>query len=165
MREIITSLEMTAPSQLVPGRPAPAEIVLEDAGPSAVELVRAMYARIWEPLAAVGRTTWSDEQWAVELSRAGVHSVIARVDAEAAGFAELELEPGGDVGIVVFGLVPEFIGRGYGAEFLTAVTERAWRLGTPTRRVWLQTSSLDHPHALENYKRRGFRVFASSGVP
>jgi hypothetical protein len=28
-----------------------------------------------------------------------------------------------------------------------------------TKRVWVQTSSGDHPHALPNYERRGFRVF------
>jgi hypothetical protein len=26
-------------------------------------------------------------------------------------------------------------------------------------RVWLHTSSLDHPRALPNYHRRGFRTF------
>jgi hypothetical protein len=26
-------------------------------------------------------------------------------------------------------------------------------------RVWVQTSSDDHPHALSNYERRGFRAF------
>jgi GNAT superfamily N-acetyltransferase len=70
------------------------------------------------------------------------------------------------VGIVVFGLVPTFTGKGYGAEFLIRATELAWQLRTdkPTRRVWLQTSSLDHPHALSNYERRGFRRFASTIV-
>ena len=43
--------------------------------------------------------------------------------------AELEAGAGGDVGIVVLGLVPEFVGRGFGGELLTLATELAWSLG------------------------------------
>ena len=45
------------------------------------------------------------------------------------------------------------------AGFAAAVTQTAWTLNTPTTRVWLQTSSGDHPHALCNYVQRGFRIF------
>lgn len=108
---------------------------------------------------------WSDEQWADELSQPEIRAWIAQVHGEVAGFVELEASPNGDVGIVVFGLVPEFIGKGYGGAFLTIATEMAWQMrpptGRPTKRVWLQTSSDDHPHALVNYQRRGFRIFES----
>ena len=40
---------------------------------------------------------------------------IGRVDGEVAGMVELELQSGGDVEIVVFGLVPEFVGQGFEA--------------------------------------------------
>ncbi len=63
----------------------------------------------------------------------------------------------------MFGLVPEFMGKGFGGAFLTRATETAWKLMSHgsglTKRVWVQTSSGDHPHALPNYERRGFRVF------
>jgi len=35
---------------------------------------------------------------------------------------------------------------------------RAWQL-PGTRRVWVHTCTQDHPHALANYRKRGFRVF------
>jgi len=41
---------------------------------------------------------------------------------------ELEAQPGGDVEIVVFGLVPEFVRRGFGAHLLTVGTRLAWEL-------------------------------------
>ena len=63
---------------------------------------------------------------------------------------------------MIFGLVPAWVGRGYGGHLLTEGTRRVWAIrhpdGTPTRRVWLHTSTKDHPHALRNYQRRGFRV-------
>jgi GNAT superfamily N-acetyltransferase len=165
MNAIVTSLEMTSQDQLVMGRPAPAEIAFDAAGPETADLVRDTYDRIWEPLAAVGRTGWSAEQWARELGRPAVHAWLARIHDDIAGLAELEIEAGDAVGIVVFGLVPEFVGKGFGAAFLTDVIERAWGVrtspdGRPAR-IWLETSSLDHPHALRNYTSRGFRVFAT----
>jgi RimJ/RimL family protein N-acetyltransferase len=159
----IISLEMTAREQLVPGRDAPDPIDLRPVGPGSAELLRSTYLRIGAPHGWTGRTEWSDAQWAEELNRRGVRTWIAYVDDELAGFVELESEPNGDVGIVVFGLVPEFVGRGFGGAFLTLATRLAWSLTSPSGRqpgrVWVQTTSRDHPHAQPNYERRGFRVF------
>ncbi len=49
---------------------------------------------------------------------------------EPAGVASLADEGGGVVEIVAFGLVPEFIGRGFGAEALSVVVEATWGVGT-----------------------------------
>jgi GNAT superfamily N-acetyltransferase len=161
--ETITSLEMTSPSQLVPGRSPPARLELENAGRAAAPLLRSTYVRIGAPHGWRGRTAWSDAQWEEELARPGVQARIARVDGDVAGLVELESESNGDVGIVVFGLVPEFVGKGFGGAFLTLATRLAWKLTSPdgmsARRVWVQTSSRDHPHARPNYERRGFRTF------
>jgi GNAT superfamily N-acetyltransferase len=161
--EVITSLEMTSPDELHPGRAAPEPIELEKVAPSAPQLLCSTYVRVWEPLASGGRVHWSDTDWRRELSRAGVEAWLARVGHEVAGLAELEAESNGDVGLVVFGLVPEFVGKGFGAAFLTLVTRLAWEMpgASPVRRVWVQTSSGDHPHAIKNYTARGFRVFQS----
>jgi len=163
---IVTCLEMTAPEQLVPGRPAPAPLDLEEVGPESGTLIRTVYVRIWEPLGSGGRSIWTDERWADELSQPAVHTWVARVEGAVAGFVELEAAANGDVGIVIFGLLPEFQSKGYGAAFLTLATKTAWNLsspsGQPTTRVWLQTSSTDHPHALTNYKHRGFQVFEAT---
>jgi GNAT superfamily N-acetyltransferase len=161
--ETITSLEMTSPSELVPARPSPAPLKLEEVDGSGAPVLRSTYVRIGAPHGWTGRSAWSDADWEEELSRPGVRAWIARVDNEVAGLVELEAEPDGDVGIVVFGLVPECVGRGFGGALLTLATELAWKVtspsGIPARRVWVQTSSRDHPHARPNYERRGFRAF------
>ena len=43
----------------------------------------------------------------------------------------LEAESSGDVGIVVLGLFPEFIGTGLGGALLTLATELAWTISAP----------------------------------
>jgi GNAT superfamily N-acetyltransferase len=163
IEETVTYLEMTAADQLRPGRllPAPVEMVKLDQ--TAASVLRRTYARIAAPLGWQSRRTWSDAQWAQLLARPQVHAWIARVGEEIAGVVELEVQPGGDGEIAVFGLVPEFVGGGFGAHLLTVGTRLAWKLepldGVRVRRVWLHTSSRDHPHAKPNYERRGFRVF------
>ena len=80
-----------------------------------------------------------------------------------AGFFELEMQDGGSVEIVYFGLLSRFVGRGLGGAMLTAAVQRAWDMGAS--RVWLHTSSLDHPHALPNYRARGFHVYKREYIP
>ncbi len=77
-------------------------------------------------------------------------------EAAPAGYFELCEHDDGAVEIVYFGLLPDFIGRGWGKYLLTGATQAAWGLG-PSR-VWLHTCTLDHPAALPNYLRRGFRA-------
>ena len=163
--ETITYLEMTSQDEVVPGRVASSRVELEEVLPGAVSMARSTYARIGAPLAWEGRTEWSDAGWEGELARPGIRAWLGLVNGAVAGLVELEAETNGDVGIVVFGLVPEFVGMGFGGAFLTVATQLAWTLtsptGVPTTRVWVQTSSRDHPHALSNYERRGFRVFGT----
>jgi hypothetical protein len=129
VEETITQLEMTSPDQLVPGRPPPAPLRMERHGRASLPLLRSTCIRIGAPHGWVTRPAWSDAQWERWLARPEVQPWIARV----------------------------------GGDLLTLGTRLAWAAehpdGTPTRRVWLQTSSRDHPHALPNYQRRGFRPF------
>lgn len=54
-----------------------------------------------------------------------------------------------------FGLVPEAIGRGLGTFLIQTAVHMAWdRAGT--RRVTVNTNSLDHPRALPLYQKAGF---------
>jgi GNAT superfamily N-acetyltransferase len=75
---------------------------------------------------------------------------------EPAGYFELREHDDRSVEIAYFGLLPDFIGRGWGKYLLTRAAEAAWQL-KPSR-IWLHTCTLDHPAALPNYLKRGFRA-------
>jgi GNAT superfamily N-acetyltransferase len=160
---------MTSPGQLVPGRPPPRPLRLEPAGAECGGLLGSIWRRVGAPHGWTERATWRDEDWAEEAGKPEIQAYVARVDGEVAGFASLEAEASGSVGILYFGLVPEFVGRGFGGDFLAQVVRLAWACplpdGSPPRRVWLQTSSRDHPAALANYEARGFRVFRTERRP
>jgi RimJ/RimL family protein N-acetyltransferase len=102
----------------------------------------------------------ADEQasaWSSWIDQSTTRSCVIEILGEAAGLVDIDVQNNGDVEIVVFGLVPEFVGRGYGKAALITGIRRAWDAGNPTRRVWLHTSSNDHPRALPNYLSCGFR--------
>ena len=167
--QTITYLEMSSPDDLVPGRPPPQPMELERVDGGTVALFHSTVLRIGEPHSWTTPSGRSEDQWGERLARPDVLAWIARVGDEVAGAIELELQLEGEVEITMFGLMPEMVGRGFGGHLLTVATRLAWdaRLpdDRPNRRVWLHTSSLDHPHALANYKRRGYRVFRSERRP
>jgi GNAT superfamily N-acetyltransferase len=82
---------------------------------------------------------------------------ILSVDGGVAGYFELRRHPDDSVEIAYFGLLPAYVGRGLGKYLLSEAAGRAWELAPA--RVWLHTSTLDHPSALPNYLARGFTVF------
>ena len=101
------------------------------------------------------RLAWSDETIQHHLDDPGV-SIWRLSDGDtAAGYFELRGHQDGSVEIAYFGLLPAFIGRGWGKYLLTQATKAAWEVN-PSR-VWLHTCTLDHPSALPNYLKRGFR--------
>ena len=87
--------------------------------------------------------------------RLEVHVLMA--EGVPAGFAELDRRVEGEVELVQFGLLPEFIGQGLGRYFLWWAIDRAWGYGP--RRFWLHTDTKDHPAALPNYLKAGFAVY------
>jgi GNAT superfamily N-acetyltransferase len=56
-----------------------------------------------------------------------------------------------------FGVADTLIGTGAGRWMMNRALERAWSL--PIRRFWVHTCTLDHPAAVEFYRRSGFTAF------
>lgn len=167
VEKLVTTLEMRAPEQLRPAAPVAGLRLARLADPAGADAARVRELHdaiatphLWSSLAR------SDEQWHETLADPKSCHWVATANGTDIGWANLAVGGDGSVEIVSFGLRPETVGAGYGGGFLTAVVRQAWQLhagpdGDETsrpRRVWLHTSSWDHPHALANYLARGFRV-------
>lgn len=157
MDETRIHLEMLAPNELRPSAlpDAPARLVRVE--PPDARLSRSLYENVGRDWNWVDRLAWTDEEWMAYLSQPGIQTWVLFVEGQPAGYFELAPRTDGSVEIAYFGLMPNFIGRGLGGYLLTEAVRRAWAIGAS--RVWLHTSSRDHPHALANYQARGFRVF------
>ncbi len=106
----------------------------------------------------VDRLNWTDKEWEEWVSRENLRTWVAHLGAEEVGYVEMEIQEGGSIEIVYFGLLPLMIGKGIGGGMLSLAVQEAWKI-KGTKRVWLHTCSEDHPHALGNYEKRGFRSF------
>ena len=151
-----TYLRMARPEELRPARPVPNATAVQVA-PCTPARYRELYSAVGQDWHWHDRDAWSDERLAEHLADPSVNVFTFTVNGEPAGYFELQQHDDGDVEIAYFGLLPGQIGRGYGGAMLTAATREAWRLGATS--VWLHTCTLDHPHAIANYRARGFEEF------
>jgi GNAT superfamily N-acetyltransferase len=158
-----TYLEMTSPSELHGGRTSDPHARVERVEGCPASFFRFLYAEVGRAYSWTDRLPWSDEQIRAHLADPSVSVWLLTVRGAPAGYFELKKDERGGVEIAYFGLLPEFIGRGYGKHLLTEAVERAWSLGA--RRVWLHTCSLDDPAALPNYRARGFRPYHEETYP
>lgn len=160
VEKLVTFLQMTEAAQLRPAADvAGLEVVRLDDSSRHVARVRRLHDAIATPhlWSSLRR---SEEGWQRPLTDPNRSHWVATVDDTDIGWGSLAVEHDGDVELRSFGVVPQVVGRGYGGAFLTQLVRGAWRLaaGSGSQRVWLHTSSWDHPNALANYLARGFTV-------
>jgi GNAT superfamily N-acetyltransferase len=169
------SLEQTSASDLRPAAAPEGDVRVVRAEVPSPEFSRFLYASVGGDITWIDRLGWSHARWTEHLERPGVETWVAYDRGTPAGYVELEAQDEGVVEIVYFGLLPDFRGRRIGGHLLSQGVARAWDLADrwpgrqATTRVWLHTCSLDGEHAMDNYLRRGFRLFrtetAEESVP
>ena len=153
---VTTYLHMTSKDtvQAVPAMPH--NVRIEKLNVVDLDFYRFMYRSVgWEWFWR-DRLEMDDGELESVLSSETTSVHVLYVDNTPAGYVELNRE-GESVEIAYFGLRRQFFGRGLGKLLLTYGIHEAWELAT--ERVWLHTCNLDGPHALENYKKRGFEVY------
>ena len=156
MKVKITYLQMFAPPERVVSPPREGLAVVRAMKPT-VSYYRFLYDAVGRDYDWTSRKKLSDAELAALLHgpRLEVHVLMA--EGVPAGFAELDRRIEGEIELVQFGLVPEFIGQGLGRYFLQWTIDKAWSYGP--ERFWLHTCTQDHPAALPNYLKAGFSIY------
>lgn len=152
----VTYLQMSNPDDLVEADEVDRDLRLEAVDPGDWRFNRGLYREVGSDWRWIDKAEWSPEQWRDHAADPAVHTFAARLRGQLIGYLEL-LAENEAVQIHYFGLLPEFIGRGYGGQLLTMALRRAWSM--QPRRVWLHTCDKDHPAALKNYLARGMEVY------
>jgi GNAT superfamily N-acetyltransferase len=103
----------------------------------------------------------------LEMTRDELHAVINDPNEEIyvveqsgseEGLLELDFRTPGECEIAYLGLTAKLVGAGIGRWLMNRAIARAW--ARPIDRFWVHTCSLDHPNALEFYRRSGFTPYA-----
>ncbi|MEU6067850.1 GNAT family N-acetyltransferase [Streptomyces sp. NPDC047082] len=159
------SLEQTSPADLLPAAVPDGDVRIVRSEVPSPEFSRFLYASVGGDILWTDRLGWPYDRWQEHLDRPGVETWVAYDHGTPAGYVELDPQDDGAVEIVYFGLVPAFRGRRIGGHLLSYGAARAWDLAerwpqrVPTKRVWLHTCSKDGEFAMDNYQRRGFKLF------
>ena len=153
-----TYLELATPSELSrDGVADPDEARVARQIPVQPRMFRELYRAVGAAYRWRDRDVWTDDEIAARYAGDRVTLWICSLGGAPAGFYELERHDDGSIEIVLFGLLPDFAGRGLGKWLLVDAVTRAWTMGAA--RVWLHTCTLDSPAAMPNYVARGFRPF------
>jgi GNAT superfamily N-acetyltransferase len=153
----VTHLEMVRADWTERGRVPELEVAIEHVAAPTAAFYRDLYDRVGRPWLWYERRLLSDAALQVLLDRAGHELHVARHDGDLVGYFELE----GDE-LAFFGLTLGYVGRRIGPWLLDRAIERAFARGVA--RLDLNTNTLDHPRALDTYRKAGFRAVRSEAA-
>ena len=104
----------------------------------------------------VDRLIWTEKQWIEYVSDEKVKTYVLKNKNDLAGYFELILHKD-EIEIAYLGLLEEYQNKKLGSYLLSSAIKNSF-LEKP-KRVWVHTCSLDHKNALNNYMKRGMKVF------
>lgn len=161
---VTTYLEMRSPDQLR-FKYADARFQVREVTERDGRLNRDLYLRVGEQWQWIDKRFWTDQQWGEYAGAPELRTFAAYLEEVLVGYYELRRDDEGGVEIAYFGLLPEFIGRGFGGALLTSAIEEAWsdHSGIAPLRVWVHTCNRDNPQALANYQARGMIICKVEG--
>ena len=152
---VVTYLEMRQP----PNRQLPSSpLALKRVEVPQPEHYRELFRLIGAPWLWFSRLIIDDAHLAeiIQHPKVELYSIFDENDREV-GMLELDFRAPGECELAFVGLVPELSGKGHGRWLLAQAIHLAWREGV--NRVHVHTCSLDHPAALNAYRRAGFVPF------
>ena len=127
------------------------------------QLNKFFYKEVGKKYRWIDRLSWTEKKWIKYVRSPNVKTHVLKEDQNLAGyFEQIFHNEKNDCEIAYFGVLEEFIGKKYGGYLLSEAIKKSFKLGAG--RVWAHTCSLDHKHALENYKSRGMKIFKSETI-
>jgi GNAT superfamily N-acetyltransferase len=158
---VVTHLEMRERPPTIEVAPPPDVSIIEAVQPD-VDFYRFLYRSVGYHLRWRDRLLMADDDLTAILHAPSTSMYVLYVRGVPAGYVELD-QQGSDTEISFFGLRPQYQGRGLGKYLLNFGIERAWDDGAG--RLWVHTCNMDGPAALDNYLKRGFRVYRVDEEP
>ena len=109
------------------------------------------------------RLIWSDKTWSKYVENKNLETYILKKDEDLVGFYEQEYhQDSNEIELINMGILKDFRGLKLGSLLLNHAIVSASRKNP--NRMWVHTCSLDHKHALQNYKSKGFELFKKEEI-
>ena len=155
---VVTNLQMLARPSPLPPRGLPAEYELRSLDRPSSEVYRTLFRAVGEDWLWSSRLTLSERELRGILDDSQVDIFALQRGGRNVGILELDFRRSDECELVYLGLTPDVVGKGVGRALMTEAIHRAW--SRSLGRLWLHTCTLDHPAALDFYRRSGFEPYA-----
>jgi GNAT superfamily N-acetyltransferase len=152
-----TFMEMRERPAPAPAPASPDALLLRAPTPEPA-FYRWLFGAVGEPWLWWTRALMTDGQLREVIHDPRVEIHVLYVEGQPAGFMELDRRTEGEVELAFCGLIPRFIGRRFGEFLVRSAVAYAWAPPNASR-LWLHTCTLDHPRAVEFYRRHGFVAY------
>jgi GNAT superfamily N-acetyltransferase len=159
---VVSYLQMTSRAQFSPAYANESGVRMVPMTAPDTDFYRSLYRAVGESWRWRDRLIMPDAELKAALAKPGTSVHVMYCGDDPAGYVEL-VRSGSDVEIAYLGLCPSYLGQGLGKHLLSYGIDRAWQ--GDVSRVWLHTCNLDAPNALDNYLKRGFKVYKVHRYP
>ncbi|MGQ3486161.1 GNAT family N-acetyltransferase [Roseovarius pacificus] len=153
---VVTHLEMCAEAAQRPEADLPLELARVTAPDP--DWYLDLFRKVGAPWLWFGRLVMDRDELRTILSDERVHVYVVREGTDEVGLLELDFRQRDDCELAYFGLAPEAVGGGAGRWLMNRAIRLAWAEGIA--RFHVHTCTLDHPAALDFYRRSGFTPYA-----
>ena len=127
------------------------------------QLNKFFYREIGKRHRWVDRLSWSNDTWINYLSNKNLYTCVLKKNDDLVGYYEkIYYEESNEFEIAYFGIMEEYIGKGYGGFLLSEALESC--LKEKVSRIWVHTCSLDHENAIKNYLARGMKLYKEEKI-
>ncbi len=153
LANVVTYLEMRTP----PERneyPAMSDFVIRRVENPDLDWYRRLYREIGAAWLWFSRLRMSDDELRAILHDPNMDIFVLSHNEVDGGLLEFDRRKMPDIEIVYFGVTSALFGKGAGRALLQQCLELEWR--HQPERIWLHTCTLDHPSALNFYRKFGF---------
>ncbi len=131
---------------------------LEKVNPPNIELNKFFYKNIGKNHRWIDRLAWDNIKWSAYLENENVSTYALKLNEDLVGYFEvIEDKSINSSEIAYFGILDEYIGKKIGGYLLSEAIKLCFELNS--KRVWVHTCTLDHKNALNNYLKRGLKIF------
>ena len=138
-------------------------LILEEVTPPNIELNKFFYKNIGKKHRWIDRLAWDNLKWISYLENENVSTFVLKINEDLIGYFEVILDKSiKSSEIAYFGILDNYLGKKYGGYLLSEAIKICFELNS--QRVWVHTCSLDHKNALQNYLKRGMKVFKEETI-
>ena len=138
-------------------------LFLEKVNPPDLELNKFFYKNVGKNHRWIDRLVWDNFKWISYLENENVQTYVLKLNQDLVGFFEIISDKDTNSSeIAYFGILNDYIGKKFGGYLLSEAIKVGFK--NNSKRVWLHTCTLDHKHALDNYLKRGMKIFKEESI-